>query len=388
MKVLICHVAYRQPGGEDVVFENEKMLLREAGVDVVSLVLHNEQIDDARLSGLLRVGMETIWSRHGYQSITEMLHRERPDIAHFHNTFPLLSPSVYAACRSAAVPVVQTLHNFRLVCANAMLFARGGPCERCIGATPLPALYHRCYRDSVAATAAVVLMQVFHRLRGTFKSDVDCYLALTDFAKSRFVQAGFPEDLISVKPNYLPAPPEPSFYPGDYALFVGRISEEKGVGLLLDAWSKVHGFPLLLAGDGPLFSSMREKEAVKTGKARMLGHQSREEIRLLMAGAAFIVVPSVCYEGFPMVVLEAFASGKAVLCSSLGGLNELVMEGVTGKKFSAGSSGSLAKAANELISDKRLLLRMGRSARGEFESKYTADRARKQLFRIYENVLS
>ncbi len=385
----MCHVAYCKPGGEDVVFENEKALMQEAGVDVVSLLLHNEAIDDGKWLELLRTGIETIWSKRGYKCIAKALQSEQPDIVHFHNTFPLLSPSAYVACKNAGVPVVQTLHNFRLICANAILYTKGETCECCVGRKiPMPALQYRCYRNSIAATAAVASMQIFHRLIGTFNSHVNCYLALTSFAKTRLVRGGLPGNRISIKANFLPNPPNPCFDVGKYALFVGRIAEEKGVDVLLDAWSKVNGLQLVVAGDGPLFYDLQQKEAVKIGKASMLGYQSKEEVQSLMAASAFIVIPSVCYEGFPMVILEAFASGKPVLCSRLGGLDELVLEDVTGKKFNPGNAADLANIVNESILDKKLLQQMGRAARDEFNLKYTADTAKKELLRIYENVLS
>ncbi len=388
MKILVCHVAYRQPGGEDVVFENEKILLQEAGVEVVSVLLHNDSINDSTWAGRLHAGIETIWSRRGYQYIADILQREQPDIVHFHNIFPLLSPSAYLACRDAGTPVIQTLHNFRLICAGATLFTKGDVCERCIRRIPMPALYYRCYRDSYMATAAVASMQIFHRLIGTFKNHVSRYLVLTTFAKSRLVRGGLPESRIIIKPNFLMAPPESNIEVGDYALFIGRMTEDKGIGMLLDAWAEINSLPLLVAGDGPLYADMQQKIAVKSGKAHMLGHQSKEKVQSLLAAAAFIIIPSVCYEGFPIVLLEAFASGKPVLCSRLGGLDELVSENVTGKKFNAGDSADLVNIVNKLILDKESLERMGRAAREEFNLKYTATVATKELLDIYENVLT
>lgn len=388
LKVLICHVAYRYPGGEDVVFENEKTLLQKAGVDVISLSFHNEALKDSTWLNLVSIGIDTVWSKHGYRCIAEAIQEEQPDVVHFHNTFPLLSPSVYVACKDAGVPVVQTLHNFRLICANAMLYKQGEICDRCVGRVPVSALFNRCYRDSLAATAAVVAMQMYHHYAGTYRSYVDCYLALTSFAKSKLVLGGVPEARIAVKPNFLPAPPAPCFDVGDYALFVGRISEEKGVKVLFDAWAKIDGLPLLVAGDGPLLSDLRQREMVTNGKVRMLGYQSKESVQSLMAASAFVVIPSVWYEGFPMVVLEAFALGKPVICSRLGGLDEVVSHNTTGIKFITGDSSDLAEVVNELVRDNQLLQQMGKAARDEFESKYTADIAEKELLSLYEQILA
>jgi len=387
LKVLIVHVAYRHRGGEDVVFENEMALLQEAGVEVVSMSLHNETINDSTWLGCIQVGIETVWSRRGYQQIADLLQREQPDIVHFHNTFPILSPSAYVACKDAGVPVVQTLHNFRLICASAMLFRKGDVCERCVGRIPVPALYYQCYRNSLAATAAIVSMQIFHRVMGTFNHHVNRYLALTLFTKMKLVQGGVPENRIDIKPNFLPAPPDPCYDVGNYALFVGRIAEEKGVHVLLDAWAEIDELPLLMAGDGPLLAEIQNKRAVKSGKATILGNQPKEEIQSLMAAAAFIVIPSVCYEGFPMVMLEAFASGKPVLCSQLGSLDELILDGVTGRKFKVGDSADLACVVRKFMLDKNALQQMGKAAREVFDLQYTATVAKENLLSIYKSII-
>ncbi|MBU4264375.1 MAG: glycosyltransferase family 4 protein [Proteobacteria bacterium] len=388
MKILLAHVCYRQKGGEDVVFENELSILQKAGVAVVPLQIYNNTIKDESISGRIKVGASTLWSRSGYRIVSDMLSRVKPDVVHFHNTFPLLSPSVYWACSNSGVPVIQTLHNYRLICAGALLYFNNNVCERCVGKYPFPALVQCCYRDSLLATTAVTAMQVIHRFLGTFRNKVDRYFALTEFAKSRMVLGGVPEDLITVKPNFLPDPPKPSYKPGNYALFVGRLSREKGIVTLLKAWAGVENLPLWVAGDGPVMSELLSNDLVQKERVRLLGYQSKEKIRQLMQESAFIVIPSEWYEGFPMVVLESFAAGKPVLCSRIGSLNELINEGVTGCKFDPGDAKDLAGVVINAMGKAGLLAEMGKAARLEFEHKYSADVARDLLLREYEQVIA
>ena len=387
MKILLVHAFYKQKGGEDVVFENELSLLQKTGENVFPLRLYNDSIRQEFFLERLKVGAGTIWSRSGYQKISDIVERFKPDIVHFHNTFPLLSPSVYWACSNSGVPVVQTLHNYRLICAGALLYLNSEVCERCIGNYPFSALIHCCYRTSWSATSAVTAMQIVHRALGTFSHKVDRYFTLTEFAKSRMVIGGLPEHLISVKPNFLPDPPEPNYKVGDYALFVGRLSNEKGLKTLIEAWSRIENYPLLVAGDGPLMSGLRSHDMVKKKHVRLLGFQSKEKIRELMRDSAFVIIPSECYEGFPMVVLEAFASGKPIFCSKIGSLNELIQEGVTGCKFNPGDVNNLVEVVVKALGNTDSLAEMGKAARLEFEQKYSINVAQDTLLREYQNVI-
>ncbi|MGH1571176.1 glycosyltransferase family 4 protein [Methylobacterium sp. P31] len=254
---------------------------------------------------------------------------------HFHNTFPLISPAAYYAASEAGTTVVQTLDNYRLVCVNALLFREGRVCEDCLGKTVAwSGIKHGCYRSSRAASAIVASMQVFHRAKGTWRDRVDAYIALNDASRRKFIVGGLPNERIAVKPNFLHIDPGQGAGSGDYALFVGRLSKEKGLPCLLDAWSRLEGrFPLKIVGDGPL-RSLVESHARADQSIEYLGPMSQEAVLQIVGEARLLIQPSECYETWPRVIVEAFAKGTPVLASNLGAMAEMVDHGRTGWLFS------------------------------------------------------
>ncbi len=257
MQVLSIHNSYQIRGGEDESREAEQRLLREMGH---SVEVYEENND--RLSSLnaIQLACKTVWSKEAYKTVKQLLARQPHDIVHVQNFFPLISPSVYYAAKSMGVPVVQTLRNYRLLCPNAMFFREGRVCEACIGkAIPLPGVLHGCYRESQTASGAVATMLTVHRLMQTWMQKVDLYIALTEFARQKFIQGGFPEDKIVVKPNFVNPDPGIGEGRGGYALYVGRLSVEKGLDTLLAAWEKLgKQLPLKIVGDGPLANQVVE----------------------------------------------------------------------------------------------------------------------------------
>jgi len=390
MRILLAHDYYRSsaPSGEDVVFRNERTLLEEKGIDVVLFERFNDDIDDSTLNKRLQVALDGAWSKGTYEQLSNVIRRTRPDLAHFHNTFPLISPSAYAACQDNAVPVVQTLHNYRFICPGALLMRDGHPCEDCVGTSLLPALRHRCYRGSLPATGAVVWMLSSNRLRGAYQDLVNRYIALTNFAAGRLIAGGLPESRMEVKANFLPNAPDMGFGGGNYAVYVGRLSEEKGVRTLLDAWRHVDGFPLKILGDGPLRHELEEQARRGALSAEFLGFRPREDILEVVGNADVQVIPSECYEGFPIVVLEAYACGTPILASRIGSLDEIVVEGESGIKFEPGNPGDLAKKLNGLVADRSRLHAMRPKARALFEENYTADQSYIKLLEIYHRALA
>ncbi len=307
MRVLICHNFYQQPGGEDQVFAAEAALLRRFGHEVETYSVHNDEIESA---GKLKLAAATVWNRGAASEIGRRTRENRAEIVHFHNTFPLLSPAVYSAARRAGAAVVQTLHNFRLICPGATLFREGKPCEKCVGRFPVAAVAHGCYRGSRSATAVTAMMLGVHRSIGAYANQVDAYIALTRFAREKFLVAGFDPEQIHVKPNFLD--PDPGAGPGDggFALFVGRLSEEKGIRPLLEAWKRVgKTLPLKICGDGPLASQVREAAASESS-IEWLGRRPLEEVIGLMGRAAALVFPSLWYEGFPRTIVESLSAGR------------------------------------------------------------------------------
>ncbi len=388
LSVLCVHNRYIQPGGEDQVFESESQLLAQNGVRV-------EKVEEQTTypGGLVRkieAAVDCIWSRSWYQKCKTLLRDIRPDVVHIHNFFSVISPSVYYACKEEGVPVVQTLHNYRLACPAASFYRNGKVCEECLERGPFHAVRYGCYRESKLATAALATMLEVHRRKNTWTEMVDCYVALTEFAREKMIQGGLPAEKIRVKPNFVLPDPGPRRGQGDYALFVGRLVDLKGVGTLIKAWSKLPGsIPLVIAGDGPYRPEM-EKLIVdfKLGNVDYRGRLSRPETLATMKSARFLMFPSEWYEGFPVTIAESFACGVPVLCSRLGGMQEIVEDGRTGLHFTPGDAADLAEKVQWAWSNPEETSAMGLAARAEFEAKYSAERNFGMLTEIYESVIA
>lgn len=388
MKVLLAHNYYRSsaPSGEDAVFRSERALLESRGIEVIPFERFNDDINDSGIANRVNVAVNTSWSRATYRELKDLLRKTRPDIAHFHNTFPQISPSAYLACQHSGVPVVQTLHNYRFVCPGAMLMRDGRPCELCLGRSLLPAIWHRCYRDSLAATAALVLMISSNRLRGSFQRLVNRYISLTEFAACRLIAGGLPKNKIVVKPNFIEDVPPISPAKLPYAIYVGRLKSEKGVRTLLDAWRELPDVPLKILGDGELRPELELKAKEHGLNVEFLGYMPRDQVLALVGRATIQVIPSECYEGFPLVVLEAYACATPVIASRIGSLDELVEDGKCGLKFEAGNALDLAAKVKDLWAKPSRIPTLGENARELLQSRYTGDRNIEQLTRIYQEA--
>ena len=398
MKVLLIHNSYRSssPSGEDVVFRDEVKLLRSKGIDVVTYERSNNEISE--LSSW-QAAVSAIWSKKTYAEVSALIKKEKPDIAHFHNIWYLISPSAYAACKDAGVPVVQTLHNFRMFCANGLLLRAGRVCEECVGKLPWRGAAYGCFRSSRLYSSPVAFTEIFHQMKGTWANAVDAYIALTEFGKRKFIQCGLPSEKIYVKPNFLSDPPNLPSSPLHYAVFVGRLSQEKGLDVLMNALqllaashpsslSSSHPLNFKIVGDGPLFEKAKGEGQRAKGHIEFTGRKSHAECMALLSDASFLIMPSVCYENFPMAIREAFACGKPVVASRLGAMAEIVEDGRNGLLFEPGNPDALAGAIKRLWEDEVLCKEMGANARAEFEAKYTADRNFEMLMGIYGKVLA
>ena len=390
MKVAVIHNSYRWPGGEDVVVAEETRLLQRHGHTVVSYRRSNQEMERVSKPRDLLMLKDLVQSDKSKQEIRQLLRREKPDLVHVHNTFMMISPSVFQACRDEGVAVLQTLHNFRLLC-PASTFNRGGKvCEECLHGSLWNGVRHGCYRRSHVKTAAVALMLYLHRMWETWNVSVDGYVALTEFARRKFLQGGLPADKIYVKPNFVGMDPGKKSGEGRYALFVGRLSPEKGAHLLLSAWAKLRNtHPLIIMGDGPMRGTM-ESEIVARGLTNVTirGWRPRSDVWNAMKEAAFLIVPSTCYEGFPLTVVEAFACGTPVICSRLGGLEEIVKDQHTGLHFVAGDSADLAAKVEWADGNAKRLTEMGRAARKDYEDLYTAEKNYAALMHIYQQTIN
>lgn len=385
MKVLMIHNRYQQPGGEDEVFLAEASLLESYAHRVVRYSTHNDRM--AEMNRLALAG-NTLWNSSTYQELRALIRQERPRVAHFHNIFPLISPAGYYAAKAEGVPVIQTLHNYRLLCPNAQFFRDGRVCEDCMGKViPWPGVVHKCYRGSRAASAVVTAMLATHRASHTWTEMVDMYVVLTEFARRKFIEGGLPARKLTIKPNFVYPDPGPGEGRGGYALFVGRLSPEKGIGTLLEAWERLkEQIPLKVVGDGPL-AELVASAASRYPYLEYLGYRSAEEVHGLLKEASVLIFPSEWYETFGRVAAEAFATATPVIAADIGAVAELVEHGRTGLRFRPGDPEDLAAQVGWFLSHPEEHSRLRSEARAEFEAKYTAERNYQTLMKIYESTL-
>ena len=390
MKIVSVHNRYLQPGGEDRVFDQERILMAQAGHQTIAYERSNDEIASASGIGKLVLIKSTIWASDTRRDFAALLKREKPDVVHVHNTFFVISPSIYSACREAGVPVIQTLHNFRLLCPAAEFARDGKVCEECVEHGVWRGVRYGCYHGSKPTTAAMAMTLTFHRAIGTWREQIGRYIALSDFARNKFIAGGLPAAKIFVKPNFVS--PDPGEGTGDrsYALFVGRLPRVKGLRTLLAGWQRVDKqIPLHIIGDGPERPEL-EEDARHRGLSNVVfrGRLPNTETIAAMQSARFIVFPSEWYENFPVTIAEAFACGTPVLCSRLGSMEEIVSDGHTGLHFTAGDDEDLARKAEYAWNHPEEMRRMGRQARQEFEAKYTAATNYSQLMSIYQDAIS
>jgi glycosyltransferase involved in cell wall biosynthesis len=378
VKSILCvHNYYRHAGGEDRIHESEAALLEQAGHVVTRYEEHNTAISNGLVTSI-----GATWNTGSFRRIQAAARASAPDVVHFQNIFPRVSPAAYFAAQAAGVPVVQTLHNFRLLCPGATFLRDGKVCEDCATSRSLrPALVHSCYRNSRAATAAVAAMIFVHRATGTWHRAVNLFVVGTQFARAKFISGGFPPERIVVKPNFVAPDPGVGDGHGGYALFVGRLSEEKGIRALADAWRTVSGIPLLVAGDGPL------RDTAWPDGVTSLGSKPRERVFELMREARVLIFPSIWYEMAPMTIIEAFACGTPVVASNLGSIPEFVDDGRTGLLFRPGDAHDLAAKVRWAFDHPQQMAAMRREARREYDQKYTPERNYKLLMEIYEMAI-
>lgn len=380
MKVLLCHAYYQQQGGEDLSFEAEARLLESRGHEVIRYTLRNDII--SQMNPLV-VAWKTIWNARVKRDVSRLLRDSRPDVMHCTNTFPLLSPAVYYAAREAGVPVVQSLRNYRMMCPAALFLRDGRVCEDCLGKrVPWPAIKHGCYRESRAASAVVSALLALHRQAGTWRKAVTLYFTPSEFARTKHIEGGLPASRIRVKPNFLDPDPGPGTGAGGYALFVGRLSPEKGLDTLISAWRDLPDVPLRIVGDGPLGDQLR-RSVQASPQIQLIGRCSPKDVLGLMAEASFLVMPSIWYETFGRTIIEAYACGTPVIVSRMGSMAELVREGETGFTFEPGNARDLVTKVRHLLTDQPQLTRMRQAARQEYLDRYTAERNHGLLLDLY-----
>jgi glycosyltransferase involved in cell wall biosynthesis len=353
---------------------------------VIRYELHNNSI---KSTGKFKVALDTIWNPQSAEAVQRLVRHNQIEVAHFHNIFPVMSPSVYRAARDEGAAVVQTLHNFRLICPSSTMFRDNHLCSDCVGKPlPWPSVLHACYRGDRQATTVSAAMLAYHRALGTWSNSIDAYVALSQFNRSLFCRAGFAEGSLFVKPNFLKADPGPGSRKRTGALFIGRLIPEKGISTLLAAWKRIGSrLPLTVFGDGPLRDEVASAAESSDGAVSWLGWRSRSEVDAALGAASVVISPSVWIEAGPLSVIESFARGTPVIASRLGSLAEFVKPDVSGYLFDPGNPASLVAAVEKFLELPDCGSRMGEAAREIFLDTYSAEPAYKNMLALYDFAL-
>ncbi|MEM6450161.1 MAG: glycosyltransferase [Cyanobacteria bacterium P01_D01_bin.105] len=332
MKILIVHNRYKERTGEDAVFDRETKLLRAHGNQVNVWTVDNRDITTASSLDKIALAKSTISSSQTKRDIYKNLCSITPDIVHVHNMLPLISPSVFHACNQANVPVVHTLHNYRLVCPSNTLFRDGQICEKCISGSLLNSIRYSCYRDSRLQTAVVAAMLQYHRWIKTWENSVDGYIALSEFQREKILRLGIPRDKIYIKPNFIESipPSKAKIEFGSYYLFAGRLIDEKGIYLLIEGYKKSESkYPLVIMGPGHLHSFVL-KATSEDSRIQYVGIQSKQQVLDWMRKAIALLFPSIWFECSPMTILEAYSCSLPVVSTNLGAIPDMVKHKKTG----------------------------------------------------------
>jgi glycosyltransferase involved in cell wall biosynthesis len=380
MRILILHSRYLSgpASGENRVVDDEVALLRQAGHTVHLRDPSAENIDGL---GLARTALNAIWSRNETARVTELIAHHSPDVVHSHNLWPALSPAVISAAAKQGVPIAMTLHNYRLMCLPATLLRDGRGCEECVGRIPWRGVTYRCYHDSALASGTLAASISLHRTIGTWKK-VSLFMAISKFVREKHIQGGLPAAKIMVKPHFVwPGPRREG--PGDYFLYLGRLSPEKGVITLVETWREARA-PLLIVGEGPQAEDVRAKASPDV---EIRPTVPPPEVVELISRARAVVVPSVWYEGAGRVVLEAYASGVPVIASRIGALPEVVEDGVSGLLVPPVDKAAWVSAVERLLDDSESE-RLGRGGYNLWDERYRPDNGLANLERGYERLLA
>jgi len=383
MKILFIHNQYTQRGGEDVALDLETKLLQEKGHEVEKLVFTNDSIA-GRSTSKITSAFKAVYNFDAYTKTENLIRDFKPDIIHVHNLFFVASPSVLFAAAKFKIPVVLTIHNYRLVCANALLLRDGHVCELCIGKTiPLDGIKYKCYHNSSAQSALVTTITSFHKLVKTWQHKVSSYIVLTEFAKDKLKSSslGVDENKLLVKPNFIDDPGTGSWPREDFFVFVGRISEEKGIYILLEAFANMSAQKILVIGDGPQKQKLQEQYA-SNPNIIFAGSMNKDEVLKTLQKSRALIFPSIWYEGLPFTIVEAFATGTPVIASKIGAMTDLITHGYNGYHFTAGSAENLQEGIATFDGSQQLYL----NARETYTSKYHPDIHYASILKIYKEA--
>lgn len=393
VRILLVHNRYRTaaPSGENRVVDQEAEALAARGHEVLRFELESDDIEQFSLARKASLPVRVVWSRGTYRSLASALREARPDVVHVHNTFPLLSSAVLHSCHKAEVPVVATIHNYRLACASADYFRRGAVCHDCSTGTPISAVVHGCYRDSRLTTVPVVLGTVAHRR--AWRSLVSAYIFISAAERHLLGGLGLPEDRMFVRHNMVPWRPIRRRAREPEVLFAGRLDEAKGVRVLMDGWDRYRALVgdaplrLVIAGSGPLEDEVAAW-ASSQSSVQWLGQVDRDRCFDLMSRARAVLLPSAWEETFGLVVVEAMATGTPPIASSHGSFVELITPGIDGELFAPGDPAALATALADAEARPQHFAHLGEQARKTYEERFDPDESLDRLLEIYRFATS
>ena len=382
MKILQVHNYYKIPGGEDQVVANEKRLLEENGHEVYTYYRQNSTIDQYSKWQKIKLIKDTTWSSSSYADFDKLLGTIKPDICHVHNFMPLITPAVYSACQAHKIPVAQTLHNYRLICTNGLFMRDGNICEDCLSKSPYGAVKKKCYRDSYLQTYAVARMLDKHTKRKTWQDNIDAYFCLTEFAKSKFISHGLPEQKLHVKPNFVELNESRNkIITEDYLVYVGRLESNKGIEIFSQIAQDL-AIPLKVVGNGPLIESIRNLPNIEVLGA--LPHQSTLD---LISGAKALIFPSLSYEGMPMTILEAFSLKTPVVSSNIGAMKTIINHQQNGLLFDSNSAEDLLDKIKLILGDNGLDKNLTQAAFEDYKNNYSKTANYKLLIDTYTQLI-
>ncbi|MGB0403684.1 MAG: glycosyltransferase family 4 protein [Salibacteraceae bacterium] len=383
MKVLIVHNSYQHKGGEDIVVQNETELLKDQGVQVCSYVRHNDEIKNDGILKKASLLFETSWSKATYKEVTELIAKEKPDICHVHNFLPLVSPSVYAACNDANIPVIQTLHNYRLGCINGMFIRNDTACTDCLDKGIYNGVKNKCYRESTLQSYAVARMVATNNLKNTWNNRVDRFLCFTEFARQKFIQIGIDESKLVIKPNSVSVPESmiKSKSSTKTFLFVGRLDESKGIKVFIEAAKRFPNFHFEIAG--------KNTSRISTDYPNVTyhGEVARDRVFDLINNSHALIFPSLCFEGMPMSILEAFALKTPVIASNMGAMKSLINHKKTGLLFEPNDVNSLCVQLEEFEKNEPLINSIKDNAFEEYKNNYSDAANANQLINLYKDSI-
>lgn len=359
-------------------------MLRDLGHEVFTHERHSDDIAKMSLCSKAGVALRVIWSPRDYLEMRDTCRTIHPDVVHIHNTFPLISVAAAVAAHRAGVPVVMTLHNHRLYCPAGTLMRDGVLCFDCVGRRPIPGLVHGCYRGSRISSVPITASIGIHGMLRTWDRHVSIFLTMNRFSRDLAVHSGLSEQKMVIKPHFVEEPRVVRQGVGDRGVYVGRLSAEKGVLWLIEAWRCSLG-PLTIIGDGPLRSTVLEISRRKGLDVQLLGRLSREAARAVLAEARYLIMPSLCLETFGLAAVEAMSAGVPVVVPRLGGLPELCDGGRGGVTYDPGSSSSMY-AAVARVRDRSTSELIGQQARRIYVEKYSYAAVGDQLERIYRSA--